>query len=173
MRKIHQFLRRYILSLIDFFYVPFKRIFPLQTFRYGACGGANTVLDISLFTISYNLILKKQNLALGFVTLSPHIASLFMALSISLPIGFYLNRYVVFPQSGLRRRSQLIRYVLVTFICIVLNFIFLKIFVDYLGWYPTPSKIATTVLVIFFSYFSQTFYFFKAKESISTPARQN
>jgi putative flippase GtrA len=139
---------------------------PLQTFRYAACGGVNTLLDISLFAISYNLVLKKQNLSLGFITLSPHIASLFMALCISLPTGFYLNRYVVFQQSGLRRRSQLMRYILVTSICIVLNFIFLKIFVDSLGWYPTPAKITTTVLVVFFSYFSQTFYFFKAKEKV-------
>jgi putative flippase GtrA len=164
-KKIHQFLRHTILSLIDVFYSPFKKIMPLQTFRYAACGGVNTLLDISLFAISYNLVLKKQNLSLGFITLSPHIASLFMALCISLPTGFYLNRYVVFSQSGLRRRSQLMRYILVTCICIVLNYIFLKLFVDYLGWYPTPAKITTTVIVIFFSYFSQTFYFFKAKET--------
>ncbi|MDB5022558.1 MAG: GtrA-like protein [Mucilaginibacter sp.] len=173
MREAHQFLRRYILSLIDFFYTPFTRIFSLQTFRYAACGGANTLLDISLFTISYNLVLKKQNFVLGLITLSPHIASLFMALSISLPAGFYLNRYVVFQQSGLRRRNQLFRYIFVTSVCIVLNFIFLKIFVDYLGWYPTPSKIATTILVVFFSYFSQTFYFFKTKENTAGPVRQS
>lgn len=163
MRKAHEYLRRNILSIVDFFYPLFKRIFSLQTFRYAACGGANTVLDISLFAINYNLVLKKHNLNLGFITLSPHIASLFMALSISLPTGFYLNRYVVFQQAGLKRRTQLLRYIFVTFICIVLNFVFLKIFVDYIGWYPTPSKIATTVLIVFFSYFSQTFYFFKSK----------
>jgi putative flippase GtrA len=164
MRKIHEFSRRSILNLIDLLYGPFKKVMPLQTFRYAACGGVNTMLDISLFAISYNFVLKKHNLYLGFITLSPHIASLFMAMCVSLPTGFYLNRYVVFQQSGLRRRSQLGRYVLVTFICIILNFIFLKIFVEYLGWYPTPSKIVTTVLVVFFSYFSQTFYFFKAKK---------
>ncbi|MDB5144378.1 MAG: GtrA-like protein, partial [Mucilaginibacter sp.] len=49
MRKVHQFLRRTILSLIDLFYSPFKKIMPLQTFRYAACGGVNTLLDISLF----------------------------------------------------------------------------------------------------------------------------
>ena len=163
MRKVHEFLRRTILSLIDLFYAPFKKIMPLQTFRYAACGGVNTVLDISLFALSYNFILKKHDLHLGFITLSPHIASLFMAMCVSLPTGFYLNRYVVFQQSGLRRRSQLMRYVLVTIICIFLNFIFLKIFVDLMGWYPTLAKITTTVLVVFFSYYSQTFYFFKAK----------
>ncbi|WP_428329470.1 GtrA family protein [Mucilaginibacter sp.] len=164
MKKIHESTRRAILQLIDLFYPLFRRWFSLQTFRYAACGGINTVLDIGLFSVSYNLILKKRMLNLGVFTLSPHIAAMLMALCVSLPTGFYLNRYVVFQQSGLKGHSQLMRYILVVAICIVLNFIFLKLFVDYLGWYPTPSKIATTAVVVIFSYVSQTFYFFKAKK---------
>jgi len=72
---------------------------------------------------------------------------------------------VVFQQAGLKGHTQLLRYVLVVAICIMLNYIFLKLFVDYLGWYPTVSKIATTVVVVIFSYISQTFFFFKAKPS--------
>lgn len=163
MRKAHNATRRTILKWIDVFYPLFKKWLSLQTFRYAAAGGVNTLLDISLFSFSYNIILKKQMVSLGFITVSPHIAALFMALSISLPTGFYLNRYVVFQQSGLRGKTQLLRYILVVVICIVLNYIFLKIFVEYLGWYPTISKISTTVVVVVFSYVSQTFYFFKAK----------
>jgi len=140
---------------------------PLQTFRYAACGGINTFLDIALFSVSYNFILKKHNVHLTGLTMSPHIASLFMALFISLPTGFYLNRYVVFQQSGLRKRAQLSRYVLVVGISILLNFVFLKLFVDYLHWYPTISKIVTTVIVVIFSYTSQTFYFFKQKHVVN------
>lgn len=136
---------------------------PLHTFRYAACGGANTCLDISLFWFSYHFIYKERPLNLHWLVLSPHIASLFSALCVSLPTGFYLNRYVVFQNAGLRRRIQLARYVLVVAINIVLNYIFLKFLVDYLGWYATPSKIATTAIVIMFSYFSQTFYFFRQK----------
>ncbi|MDB5030041.1 GtrA family protein [Mucilaginibacter sp.] len=166
MRKIHGRVRKGILNIVDFFYPIFKGIFTLQTFRYAACGGANTLLDIILFSISYNLILKKHDLVLGTITLSPHTASLFMALCISLPTGFYLNRYVVFQQSGLRRRSQLLRYATVTFICIGFNYILLKLFVEYLGWYPTPSKIITTLIVTVFSYASQTFFFFKTRITV-------
>jgi putative flippase GtrA len=163
MRNIHQNVRRTILRLIDIFYPFFKKWFSLQTFRYAACGGVNTLLDISLFSISYNFILKKHMAALGVVTLSPHIAALFLALSISLPTGFYLNRYVVFQHAGLRGHIQLFRYILVVVACICLNYIFLKLFVDHLGWYPTPAKIITTVIVVILSYSSQTFYFFKPK----------
>jgi putative flippase GtrA len=123
MKKIHQKVKQSILLLIDAIYPLFKSIFTLQTFRYAACGGVNTFLDICLFSINYNLVFKKHDVILGFITLSPHIASLLLAFCITLPTGFYLNRYVVFQQSGLRRRSQLLRYTFVTLICVVLNLI--------------------------------------------------
>ena len=163
MRKIHNAVRSFILKIIDFFYPLFRRIFPLQTFRYAACGGVNTFLDIFLFFISYNFILKKRELVISFITISPPIAAFILGASVSLPIGFYLNRYVVFPQSGLKRRQQLVRYLSVVLVCICLNYIFLKLFVEYFGWYPTIGKIATTCIVVIFSYTTQTFYFFKAK----------
>lgn len=139
---------------------------PLQTFRYVACGGGNTVFDIMLFSAWYNLILKKQDLHLGSVTLSAHIAALFLSFPISFSSGFYLNRFVVFKESGLRKRTQLYRFVAVNIICILLNFVFLKIFVDYLGIYPTPAKVTATVIIAFISYMIQTHFFFKVKQDI-------
>jgi putative flippase GtrA len=163
MKHLHHLLRQSILSAIDFFYTPFKKFLPPQTFRYAASGGANTFFDICLFSIAYNLIFKKHNVEIGHFTLSPHIASLLFAFCFSLPSGFYLNRYVVFQESGLKRRSQLIRYLIVVLICVLFNYLLLKLFVDYFGWYPTPSKILTTALVIIFSYSSQTYFFFRTK----------
>lgn len=163
MKNIHHSIKHFILTFIDFFYTPFKKYIPSQTFRYAAAGGFNTLFDISLFTIGYHYIFQKHNLAIGSLTLSPHIASLFFAFCFSLPSGFYLNRYIVFQQSGLKSHHQLMRYLIVVLICVVLNYLFLKLFVDYFGWYATPSKILTTVLVIVFSYTSQTHFFFKTK----------
>jgi putative flippase GtrA len=163
MRSIHLYIREKILRWIDFFYTPFEKYIPLQTFRYAACGGANTLFDICLFSFTYNFILKKHDLVLNFITVSAPVAALFLALSISLPTGFYLNRYIVFQQTGLKKRHQLSRYIFVTSVCILLNYVFLKIFVEYLGFYPTPSKIITTLLVVVFSYISQTYIFFRAK----------
>ena len=163
MKKAHHGLRRTILVSIDYFYPLFKKILPLQTYRYAAAGGVNTLFDITLFTFAYHFVFRKHNLSLGFTTLSPHIATLFFAFCFSLPSGFYLNRYIVFPQSGLKGHHQLMRYIIVVLICVVFNFLFLKLFVDYFGWYAIPSKILTTVLVIVFSYTSQTYFFFKTK----------
>ncbi|MES2427249.1 MAG: GtrA family protein [Bacteroidota bacterium] len=164
MHKIHLLVKRSILFMVDLFYPLFKKILPLQTFRYAACGAINTVLDIGLFAINYNLVFKKHDVAFGPITLSPHIASLFLSFCVTLPVGYYLNRYVVFQESGLSRRTQLFRYFLVTMICITLNYVLLKLFVDLFGWYPTPSKMLTTLFVVVFSYVSQTYFFFKTKE---------
>lgn len=138
---------------------------PLQTFRYLACGGSNTLLDIILYFISYNFILQKQMVSLGFITLSPHIAALFMAMAITFPTGFLLSKFIVFPDSNLRGRIQLIRYFILVGVCILLNYVFLKLFVDHLHFYPTVGKIFTTFLVVCFSYLTQKKFTFKTKES--------
>jgi putative flippase GtrA len=163
MKHLHISTRRSILNSIDFFYNPFKKYFSLQTFRYAAAGGFNTLFDICLFSVSYHFIFWKQGFIIGHFMLSPHIASLFFAFCFSLPSGFYLNRYIVFQESGLKRRHQLFRYVMMVLICVCLNYVFLKLFVDGFGWYPTPSKVLTTALVIVVSYTGQTYYLFKPK----------
>ena len=161
MKTVHRKVRRGILSVIDFFHPLFKSIMPLQTYRYAACGGSNTLLNIFIFFIAHNFIFQKQVWHIGSIAISSHIAAFIVAFCITFPIGFYLSMYVVFQGSYLRRRIQLLRYFLVAMGCILLNYIFLKLFVDVLGWYPTPSMILTTAIVIAFSYFSQKNFSFK------------
>jgi len=57
---MHNYIRGSVLQLIDWFYPWFKKIMPLQTFRYAACGGFNTLTDITLFFIAYNYIFLKK-----------------------------------------------------------------------------------------------------------------
>lgn len=168
MRQIHRFLKQTILNCIDFFYRPFNKWISLQTFRYIACGGFNNVLDIVLFTVSYHLFFKNQVIAVGNITVSSHIAALIFAFSVSFCTGFYLNRYVVFGQSGLSTTGQMSRLLLVSVSAITLNYIFLTILIDYFGIYPTPAKILTTSCVALISYSSQTFFFFRAKDTSLT-----
>jgi len=156
-----------ISRVIDFFYPPFKRFLPIQTFRYIACGGGNTALDILIYFISYNYILNKQDVHFGFqvfgreALITPHIMAFIIAFCISFPLGFFLNRTVVFNDSVLRGRVQLFRYVLLVTACIFLNYIFIKLFVEQFGIYPTLAKIFTTVIVVTFSYLAQRNFTFK------------
>ena len=151
--------------MIDWFYPLFKKMMPLKTFRYAACGGANTILDISLFFLAYNYILDKQLIDLGFISISPHIASFIISFCITFPIGFYLSRYVVFQETTVTKRKQLMKYFIVVLGCVLLNYAFLKLFVDYFGWFPTMAKIVTTFFVVIFSYTSQKNFTFKGSEN--------
>jgi len=163
LHQFHQKFKSLLLQIIDAFYPLFKKIMPLQTFRYATCGGGNTALNIIIYFLSYNFVLKKEIVYLPFVAISPHIAAFIIAFLITFPIGFYLNMFVVFDGSYLRKRIQLFRYFLVVLICIFLNYIFLKLFVERFEWYPTPSMIVTTAIVIVFSYLSQRNFSFKQK----------
>ena len=170
MKKLHHLLKRSILQLVDFFYPLFRRVMPLQTFRYAACGGGNTLLNLCIYAFSLHCIFEKEVFHLPFMAFKPHIAAYFLAFLITFPIGFYLSMFVVFPESALRKRIQLFRYLLVVLACMILNYGFLKLFVEQFGWYPTPSMVLTTVLVVAFSYTSQRHFSFRKKDE---PALKN
>lgn len=123
------------------------------------------MLDILIYFISYNFILMKEPVhVVGSITIAPHIAAFIISFFFSFPVGFALAKYVVFQESNLKGRVQLFRYALLVGMCILLNYVFLKLFVEMFGWYATPSKIVTTVLVALFSYVSQRNFTFKVKK---------
>ena len=162
-------MREKIISFIDFFYPPFKKFMPLQTFRYAVCGGSNTVLDIFLFYISFNFILNKQILDLGFVSLKPYNAALGMAFCVSFPVGFLLNKYIVFNSSYVRSHVQLFRYVLIVAANLFLNYAFINVMVQYMHFYPTVAKIFATLIIVAFSYLSQKHFTFKTSNTVVGP----
>jgi putative flippase GtrA len=164
MKKLHQFLKSTVLGVVDFFYPPFKRLMPLQTFRYAACGGGNTLFNLFLYYLFYNHLFKKEIVDLGFYAFEPYTAAFILAFLITFPIGFYLSIFVVFPGAALRRRIQLGRYFLVVISCILLNYgLGVKLFVETFEWYPTPSMMLAAVIVITFSYFSQRYFSFSQR----------
>lgn len=160
-----QIAKQRIIAFIDFFYPPFSRTMPLQTFRYAACGGGNTVLDIVMYSVGYHFILHKHDVHLGSLTMSPHIASIVIAFCVSFPTGFFLMRNIVFTESTLHGRVQLFRYFVLVMICLVLNYIFIKLFVEQFHIYPTIAKILTTVIVVAFSYLTQKNFTFKSEQN--------
>ena len=150
-------------GILDALYPPFSRFMNRLTFRYAACGGANTLFDIVLFYLSYQHVFRKQVLHLPFMAVSPHIAALLLSFCITFPVGFLLNRYIVFKGSLINGRVQLMRYSMTVSVSMLLNYFFLKLFVDGLRWYATPAKVVTTAIVIVFSYLSQSYFTFKVR----------
>lgn len=157
--------RDLIITVLDWFYQPFRNIIPQETFRYAATGGANTCLDIFLYFIFYNFIFMQQNVNLSFITLSPHIAAFVFVFPITFTTGFLLAKYVTFTQSELKGRIQLIRYGISVGGSILLNYILLKLFVETIGMYATIAKITTTIIVIVYSYIIQKHFTFKTAKA--------
>lgn len=150
-----------LIRFIDSFYFLVKKIVPLKTYRYAVCGGSNLIFDTVLYFVFYNFIFEKQNLDLHFVVLSPHIASLFFVFPITFVSGFLLNKFITFQDSQLPWKVQFLRYLIVGLGALLLAYLVMKLLVDGLGIYPTPSRIITILITITYSYVLQNKFSFR------------
>jgi len=165
MRKTFVTIGSWIRHAIDFFYPPFRKYMTVQFFRYGVSGVANIIFDWILFFSVYHFVLHQQLVNLGIVTLKPHNAALFITFPVTFLSGFLLQKYVTFTTSELRGHVQLFRYFLVLLANLLLNYLGLKMLVDLLHFFPTPSKMIVTIFTTLFSYFSQKKYTFKKMDT--------
>ena len=165
MKKLAQI----ITHIIDFFYRPFSKWMSEQLFRYAACGGGNLVLDWVLYFLIYNFVIGHKIVNVQFTmynvqfaqAITPHIATLCIVFPITLLTGFWLQKYVTFTQSNLHGARQLFRYILIVALNLAINYFGLKLCVEILGWYPTPSKMAITLLTVIISYLGQKYFTFR------------
>ena len=165
MQKIAQI----ITKIIDFVYSPFQKYVPREIFRYAACGGGNMVLDWVLYFLTYNFIIGHELVTfhLSLFTfqfeqvLTPHIAALCIVFPITLLTGFWLNKHVTFTQSSLHTARQLTRYIMIVAVNLAVNYFGLKILVETVGWYPTPSKICITLFTVVISFLGQKYFTFR------------
>ncbi|HEY6505593.1 MAG TPA: GtrA family protein [Chitinophagaceae bacterium] len=162
-RHIHS-ARDLILPVIDFFYPPFRRLMNLQTFRYAASGGGNTLLGFLVYFVSYTYIFAEKEFHFGIYAFKAHVAALFVSFCITFPIGFFMSKYVVFSDSKMKGRIQLFRYFMICMFNLALNYILLKIFVEQFHIYPVLAQVFTTSIVILFSYLAQRHFSFKADD---------
>lgn len=147
--------------VIDFFYPPFSRFMTIQFFRYGTVGSINLVIDWVSYYLIYQFVLQKQMLELGFVTISSHIATMIIKFPFMLMLGFLMQKYITFSASEIPGKTQLFRYFLTVMVNLAINYIGLKILVDHMGFYPTPSNMLVTIFTILVSYLSQKHFTFK------------
>ena len=165
MRNLFVTIGNSIRGVIDFFYPPFSKYMAIQFFRYGVSGVANMIFDWVLYFLVFHFVLHQQMLHLGILTLSSHIAALFITFPITFLSGFLLQKYVTFSSSELRGHVQLFRYFVVLLANLLLNYLGLKLLVDTMRVFPTPAKMVVTVFTTLFSYFSQKKYTFKKIDS--------
>lgn len=149
-------------SVIDRLYIkPLSRVISRDTFGYGLCGAANMALDTMWYFVIYHYIILEQNLDLGIVVISPHIAALGIVFPITFFTGFLLNRYVAFRVARHPQGRQLMRYALSVAGSILLNYVLMKLFVDVCCFWPTVSKMLTTTIVALYSFLAARYFTFK------------
>ena len=165
-------LAQIITKIIDFFYPPFRKVMSEQLFRYAACGGGNMVLDWVLYFLIYNFVIGHEIVSIQFSifnlqiaqAITPHIATLCIVFPITLLTGFWLQKYVTFTASQLNGWRQFFRYVTIVALNLAVNYFGLKLCVETLGWYPTPSKMVITLITVAISYLGQKYYSFRVKK---------
>lgn len=141
----------------------------LQTFRYAAAGSANAMLGLVIYFISYKYIFAEQAFKFGLYAFKGHVAALFISFCVTFPIGFFLSKYVVFSDSNIRGRVQLVRYLMICLFNLALNYILLKIFVEKFQIYAVLAQIFTIMIVVVFSYIAQRNFSFRAGISEEDP----
>jgi putative flippase GtrA len=151
----------YLLKFIDFFYPPFRHFIGLQTFRYAVCGGSNALLNLFVFYLSYTFLFTTVEIEVLDFKITRYIASYMMALFVSFPVGFCLNKFVVFQESNLMGKTQFIRYGTLAVTNIFLDYSLLHLLIGYFKFWATPSQAFIIVLLSLISYFYQTYFSFK------------
>ncbi|MCH5718661.1 GtrA family protein [Niabella hibiscisoli] len=133
----------------------------IQTFRYLATGASNTLLGLFTFYIAYHYIVGSQNVDLGFYVFESYTVTLAISFTVALFWGFFLMKYVVFDDSKIKGRVQFFRYFLSCLLNLFLNWILLKLAVEYLHIFPTFAQLGTTAILIIVSYLVQRNFTFK------------
>jgi len=151
-----------ITSCIDALYPRrIERFVSRRIFRYGVCGGANMLLDWLWYFVIYHFIVARRFIDLGFVVVSPHIASLAAVFPITFFTGFWLNRNVVFTDAAGTAPRQAGRYLLSVGGALLLNYICMKLFVEVCGVWATPAKMLTTVVSVTYSFLAAKYFTFR------------
>lgn len=158
-------MRKNILHFIDYFHPLFSRIMPLQTYRYAAFGGINTILGLLVWYLSYHLIFDKMIVNIGFYVFKPYTAALVLSSFFSFSFGFLVNKFIVFTNSNLKGRIQLFRYFLSFIFNVFLNYFVLRLLIEQLKLAPFVSQLMTTALVITASFLSQKHFSFRVKKA--------
>ncbi|KAA6440364.1 hypothetical protein FEM33_07095 [Dyadobacter flavalbus] len=155
------------MNIIDLVYLPFRRIFSIQTFRYVCCGSFVTALGIVVYYFSYHFLLDcfftekiingqyTEQIVIGRFLLTKYLSAYLVSLVVSFPLGFYLSRSVVFQDSQLTGKIQLLLYVLLHLLNAILNYFLLYFLVEYCGFWVTPSQFIATIVIAGFSYYFQ------------------
>ncbi len=130
-----------------------RKAYKSKLIRYSMSSAVATIVDVVIYFITFNYILRKQDLppVNQLVITAPTIA-LIISYTCGLLTNFTITKYFVFTESDLRGRHQLMRYVMVAALILFLNYSMMSILIRGLEWYPTISRAVSAVVIGFLSF---------------------
>ena len=152
-----------IQKILDLFYPLVSRLLDKTTYYYVACGGGNLILSWLLFFVFFQFLFQKQVFYIEYInySLSAYTLSSFLCFIIAFAVGFLLMKYVVFTKSELKGRIQLFRYGLTSLLTWFAHWVILKLFIEWLAFYPSIANVVSSCLVVLISYLLQKKFTFK------------
>ncbi len=143
---------------IDFLFPIFKGFLSKQVYRYLAAGGICFAINCMIFHLSYYF--SPFNFGYYF---SKHTISLLASMSITIFVGFYLNRKFVFYGSDLNRRKQFFRYTSSTILGTISSILLMDLFIDIFHWNVTISFLSNIILIQLLNFFVQRHFSFSVR----------
>jgi len=147
-------------------YLILKRIYEGQLFRYGVAAASGFITDQLTYLLMYYVLLSGKQIPLGDWVITPRVPSLIMSFSAGLLVNFSISKYYAFQGSQLRGRIQLIRFLQVTVIIFVLNYIMMRMLEDQFGIESGISRFIAAASISIFSYFLHKSYTFKMRSEV-------
>ncbi|WP_180277229.1 GtrA family protein [Chryseobacterium sp. 52] len=129
-----------------------------QVYRYLAVGGVCFFINFCIFHLTYFFLLKYK--AVDMSIFNNNLKSLIVSLTVTIPVGFYLNRNFVFD-GLLEWKGQLWRYITTILASVYLSKILLDFFIIRLEWSVTLSFLLNIAIVQFVNFFVQKKISFK------------
>jgi putative flippase GtrA len=134
---------------------------PLQTFRYAACGGGNTLLGLVIFFVLFHYVFINDVVDVWFMTFKSHKAALVFSSLCTFVVGFFLNKFVVFTESNIKSHIQLFRYFLSFFGNLCIAAFLQTVFIEMLKMNTYFSQVLITIIIVAISYLTQKYFTFK------------
>jgi putative flippase GtrA len=147
-----------ITGLLRFFYPLVKRWMPYQVYAYLAVGAANTVLNIGLFIICYQ-IFAASNLAVEIATV--------ISFVVTVLTGFWLHKNFAFTDAGEGKKEtqkQFGKYSLVALQGQFSDYLITKGLIIFLAMHPNIAYLFSTFIMLILNYFLQKYFTFNSKK---------
>lgn len=131
--------------------------------KFFLSAGIAFLVDVTVYYIFVNFIFGDEKVFFLGKPHSPNNISLAISYSLGVLVNFFITKYAVFAESKLKGRKQFLRFIGVAALGFFANYALLRYFIEYLDFFPTPSRIASALCLGIVSFFVHKFFTFKMK----------